>query len=80
MLLFLGIVIGVYLVQIPKIFKSKANQQLYNTFQLNQTTEEGETKPVTCENTENGYTCTTDSLDVFLRVDALELEKLSQEQ
>lgn len=79
-LLLLGIGIGVYLVRLPQIFKSKASQELYNTFQLTQTSPDSEIKPVTCENTENGYTCTTDSLDVFLRVDVLELERLSQEQ
>lgn len=79
-LLLLGISIGVYLVRLPQIFKSRATQELYNTFQLTQTTDDGETKPVTCENTENGYTCSSDSLDVFLRVDVLELERLSQDQ
>lgn len=78
-LLLLGILIGLHLVQTPQIFKSRATQELYNTFQLNQTSDEGATKPVTCGNTENGYTCTTESLDVNLKVDVLELEKLSQE-
>ena len=78
-ILLLGIGIGVYLVRFPQIFKSRANQELYNTFQLTHTSDNGETKLVNCENSENGYSCTADSLDINFKVNADELEKLVQE-
>lgn len=78
-LLLLGIIVSVYLVRLPQIFKSKAAQELYNTFQLTETTSDGEIQQVSCENTQDGYTCTTDSEDINLRVDVDELERLSQE-
>lgn len=78
-ILLLGIGVGVYLVKLPQIFKSRANQEVYNTFQVTQTTTDGETELANCQDTENGYTCNTDSLEINLRVDADELEKLFQE-
>lgn len=78
-LLLLGIGVSVYLVRLPQIFKSRANQEVYNTFQVTQTTTNGETELVNCEDTENGYTCITDSLDINLKVDPDELERLVQE-
>lgn len=79
-IILIGLIAAVYLVQTKQIFRSKASQEIYNTFQLNQTTPEGEIKQVSCENTQDGYTCTTESLEVNLKVDIDELEKISQEQ
>lgn len=68
--LLIGIIVGVYLVQVQHIFKSRANDPIYNTIQVNQTTENGEIQPISC--TENN--CTTSSLDVQFKVNVKDLE------
>lgn len=78
-MLLLGIGIGVYLVRFPQIFKSRANQEAYNAFQVTKNTVDGETELVNCEDTENGYTCVTNSLDINLKIDTDEFERLVQE-
>lgn len=74
-LLLVGIILGVYLVQTQKIFKSKANLEIYNTFNITQTTQSGENKTIECQ--ENN--CQIESSDIEIKSDVDELERLIQE-
>lgn len=71
-ILLIGIIVGVYLVQVQHIFKSKASEQIYNAIEVNQITEVGEKQRVQCE--ENN--CTSKSLDMEFKIDVKNLEKL----
>lgn len=69
-LLLIGIILGVYLVQVQHIFKSKATDQIYNTIEVRQIGENGDFQPVSCQ--ENN--CTTNSLDIQFKVNVKDLE------
>lgn len=73
MILLLGLIIGVYLVQVQQIFKSKASEEdIYNAFSITQIDENGVESPVTC----NGNVCETNSLEVNFKID--DLNKLTE--
>lgn len=74
-ILLLGLAVSAYLIQNPKIFKSRANQELYNIFTINQIDESGNSSQLSCD----GNNCNIDSLDVEIKADIEELERLSQE-
>jgi len=59
-ILIAGIVGGVYLIQHPQIFKSKAGQTIYNAFEI--TDDTGNAIPCIENN------CNTDSLDVNIKI------------
>lgn len=69
-MLLIGIIVGVYLVRFQQIFKSRANEQIYNVIEVNQTNDVGETKRVECQ----GNNCNTDSLDIEFKVNIKSLE------
>jgi len=75
-LLLVGIIVGVYLVQVQHIFKSRASEEIYNTIEVSQTTESGEKQRVQCE----GNNCTTQSLDIDFKVNVSDLETLENPQ
>lgn len=75
-ILLIGIIVGVYLVQVQHIFKSKASEQIYNAIEVNQTTESGEKQRIQCE--ENN--CTSQSLDMEFKVNVKDLEQLENAQ
>lgn len=69
-LLLVGIIVGVILVQQTQIFKSRADQRLYNAIEV--TDSAGN---LIC----SGNECNTDSLDVNVYLNIQELERLKNE-
>lgn len=68
-ILLIGIIAGVILVQRQQILKSRATQEIYNAFQSS----DSEGNPLSCE----GNVCETKDLDIKIKVDVDELERLA---
>lgn len=70
-ILLVGVILGVILVQREVIFKSRANERVYNTIEV--------TKPSgdrICE----GNRCDTDDLNVNIKINVEDLEKAINEE
>lgn len=63
-ILAIGLVAGIYLIKHQQIFKSRANQDLQNHFEIVQKMPDGQSKSAQCV----GDTCTVESLDLYLKI------------
>lgn len=71
LILVIGLIALLILIKNPQIFKSRANQRLYNAIEV--TNSQGQ---LLC----NGNGCNTDSLDVNIRLNIEEIERIRNKQ
>lgn len=72
-LLIIGLIIGLYLVQIKQVFKSKANATIFNSIRVSELDQEGnEQRNNICQDNE----CQTNSRKIRLKIDLKKLEEL----
>lgn len=67
-IILIGLVVGIYLLQTQKIFKSKASNNMMNAFEFNN----NKNQVLNCDGSVNPPVCNTNSLDVTVQVKDLE--------